>query len=706
MKNSDITDHTATAVQTIFRNKDSYIDLLALDVVWTGDYGEHLLPLDGDAGLASALTLHNPQNVAAGLVNGKLALNERKSNPAFYGLISQVKEPYEGLTCNVLEYLIAEQAGTLLEPNRTLSTFDQLSPIGQRAINVAKRWRRWQSLGYFPLGFAEQSSAREWARGNALFMRNWPFATAVTRNAQVTWPWRLTKLPGGAATLGGWLWGASKYTRQPEASRRVLELFAGAGWQKAKALSEGMPPTIPALYNDSEVCAAIPMCSVVSQLKVARRPSGAAGVHYAAVSKIIATYWFDILRGFGGTVESLLDRMNREIAALLAIDVLGEPTNIATTSPAVAAFNSIASIEILLLTAALACFIAWRKTPIVDTIGLGFLVPVTVGVVMVLVLVYLTAGTPSSATCVGQYWVQGFGFAMTVGACGIHLFRLWALSSNPFVTRRQTAPRQVLVLLAPACTMTLAILIAFSATNWIGAYETTLPKSRYIGIHHTGPGQAEAKLLTLSLANAAFLALVLVPFIELDLVDQPTGFVLRSLVLTAAVGVFLGAYMAPRVWLAYRYWRDPAAAASRNIVMATGTMTTTPTGGATNTSPMMDPVKMLQASHMKRFDFGCQGVLTMRFARRSWTMYLTPWKLAQTYLLPRERVLVVQPFGSTAHARCIPLAVISRIDMNTADKINGNEFNVILASGGWIQFMAADAVEAAKWVGEFKLAVG
>ncbi|ORZ38478.1 hypothetical protein BCR44DRAFT_1294174 [Catenaria anguillulae PL171] len=295
-----ITDYTATAVNTMFYSKDAFVDILALDVVWIGDYGEYLLPLDGDAGLAAVLAQHNPQNVAAGMYGGqlkavpqnadygvlysrmdllnrygysappttyqemeemmaKIVPEEKKTNPSFIGISNQVSA-YEGLTCNVLEWAYAEDAGVLLEPDRTLSSFNQQSTVGQRVVSIGKRMRKWFANGWMSIGLTESSSGREWIRGNTLFHRNWPYMSVYTRDSGVTWPWRLTKLPAGGAALGGWLWGANKYTRNPDATKRVLELFASIEWQKSRAVFEGAPPTIPALYSGVQCIADLRGC--------------------------------------------------------------------------------------------------------------------------------------------------------------------------------------------------------------------------------------------------------------------------------------------------------------------------------------------------------------------------------------------------------------------------------------------------------------
>ncbi|ORZ36539.1 hypothetical protein BCR44DRAFT_111058, partial [Catenaria anguillulae PL171] len=346
-------------------------NLLLLTVVWVGEYDEWLLPLDGRLPQA-VLDAHNEQNVAAGKVKGRLVAvpqqadygvmfsrtdlltkygyasppttveqmdeminqivpQERKSNPNFLGVSGQIKA-YEGGTCNVLEWLLGENAGIILEPDGTLSSLDQSSPTGQRAISVGRRWRDWARRGWILLGQDEWPSMREWLRGNVLFHRNWPLVAVQTRQANVGFPWVMTRLPGNVGTLGGWLWGVSKYTKNPDAVLQVLQFFLSPEFQKIRTVQYGSPPTAKVLYNDSDVCAALGDCTLFRGINIATRPSGAAGKNYPQVTKAIYNYWVDIVNGVG-TVEGKLGAMNREIARVLNIDVLGPPTNISISHP-------------------------------------------------------------------------------------------------------------------------------------------------------------------------------------------------------------------------------------------------------------------------------------------------------------------------------------------------------------------------------------
>ncbi|ORZ36536.1 hypothetical protein BCR44DRAFT_1498707 [Catenaria anguillulae PL171] len=361
------------SMETVMASSNLFVDIFHLDVVWVGDYADYLLPLN-DRINRTVLLAHNEQNVEAGMSLGRLVavpqaadfgvmftrmdiLNkygfsrppqtwtemesmlsavvatERKSNPSFIGYIGQLSR-YEGMTCNVLEWLKSESAGSILEPNRTLSLLDPRLPNGQRAQNIANRWQTWVRNGWVAVGHDEMSALREWTRGNALFHRNWPFVGAQTRAARVSWPWAVTKLPGAkpgmsGAALGGWMWGVSKATKNPEAAVKVLEWLMSVQFQKIRTMTYGSLPTVKALYDDPDVCTIIGDCNLFRDMQIAHRPSGAAGKEYQNVSISIYDSWYSIVTGAMSATKGLA-LMNREIADALGIDILGPPTNIHT----------------------------------------------------------------------------------------------------------------------------------------------------------------------------------------------------------------------------------------------------------------------------------------------------------------------------------------------------------------------------------------
>src|SRR6185503_12264416 len=82
---------------------------------------------------------------------------------------------YEGLTCNALEWIASNGGGHVVEPNGAVSVANKQA---EKAVEQAKSW-----IGSIAppgvLSYQEEESRGVWQTGNALFMRNWPYAYAL-----------------------------------------------------------------------------------------------------------------------------------------------------------------------------------------------------------------------------------------------------------------------------------------------------------------------------------------------------------------------------------------------------------------------------------------------------------------------------------------------------------------------------------------------
>src|SRR5258708_17186647 len=84
------------------------------------------------------------------------------------------------------------------------------------------------------LSYQEEESRGVWQTGNAVFMRNWPYAYALGNgdDSAVKGKFGVTTLPvgpagsGPAATLGGWNLALSKYSKHPEAAIALARFLA------------------------------------------------------------------------------------------------------------------------------------------------------------------------------------------------------------------------------------------------------------------------------------------------------------------------------------------------------------------------------------------------------------------------------------------------------------------------------------------------
>ena len=142
--------------------------------------------------------------------------------------------------------------------------------------------------------------------GNAAFMRNWPYAYGLAQGDDSPIKGKLDVVPlpagakgAGSAALGGWQLAVSKYSKNPEIAADVALFMASAPEQKSRAINASQNPTIPALYEDAEVCAAQPfMCKLLDVFTGAvARPSTATAPKYNEVSTLFFQAVHSVLTG-------------------------------------------------------------------------------------------------------------------------------------------------------------------------------------------------------------------------------------------------------------------------------------------------------------------------------------------------------------------------------------------------------------------------
>ncbi|MDA8086786.1 MAG: hypothetical protein M0Z75_08820, partial [Nitrospiraceae bacterium] len=92
-------------------------------------------------------------------------------NSEMWGFVFQ-GNAYEGLTCEALEWVMSNGGGQIVEPDGTISNNNEEAAA---AIDRAAGWVG----GGAPegvLAYQEEESRGVWQLGNAVFMRNWPYA--------------------------------------------------------------------------------------------------------------------------------------------------------------------------------------------------------------------------------------------------------------------------------------------------------------------------------------------------------------------------------------------------------------------------------------------------------------------------------------------------------------------------------------------------
>jgi trehalose/maltose transport system substrate-binding protein len=231
-------------------------------------------------------------------------------NKDMWGFVFQ-GNAYEGLTCDALEWVKSNGGGQIVEPDGSISINN---PKAAEAIDMVKGW-----VGTISppgvLAYQEEDSRGVWQQGNAVFMRNWPYAYSLGNSADspIKDKFDVTTLPIGpsgersAATLGGWNLAVSKYSKNPEAAIDLVKYLGSAEAQKDNALRGSKLPTIQVLYDDADIKAQQPIIPRWKEvfLNAVPRPSAPTQRKYNEVSTEFWSAVHETLAGNGSGAENL-----------------------------------------------------------------------------------------------------------------------------------------------------------------------------------------------------------------------------------------------------------------------------------------------------------------------------------------------------------------------------------------------------------------
>lgn len=335
--------------QQVLGARSDRIDVFQIDVVWPGLLAAHLLDLTPHArgvqrqhfeGMVANNTVGGrlvamPWFVNAGLLFYRRDLLDRYGEPVprtwqelaatarriqdaeraagnerMWGFVFQGRA-YEGLTCNAFEWVTSHDGGSIVEPDGRISIDN---PKAAAALQTAAGW-----VGTIAptavLNYAEEEARGVFQAGNAVFMRNWPYAWALGQGADSAIRGRIgvAVLPRGgaagrhAATLGGESLAVSRYSAHPALAADLVMYMTSAAVQKERALKASYNPSIVALYEDEEILAANPfMRELLETFRSAvPRPAAATASRYNQVSYAFWNAAHDVLSRRATAPEAL-----------------------------------------------------------------------------------------------------------------------------------------------------------------------------------------------------------------------------------------------------------------------------------------------------------------------------------------------------------------------------------------------------------------
>ncbi|MEK0085669.1 ABC transporter substrate-binding protein [Benzoatithermus flavus] len=348
--------------QQILAASSPDIDVFQIDVIWPGTLANHFVDLKSHVP-ADVLASHFEAIVENNTVNGKLVampwytdagvLYYRKDlldaagkqppqtweelgaiakelqdkarsqgNDRMWGYVFQGKA-YEGLTCNALEWIDSYGGGRIVDDKGKV-TVDNDKAV--RALTWAA-----STVGTIApegvLNYSEEESRGVFQSGNAIFMRNWPYAWALAQaeDSPIKGKIGVVPLPKGGpdgkhtGALGGWQLAVSKYSRHPEIAIDLVRYLTSAEEQKRRAVAGSYNPTIKALYQDQDVLKAVPFFGTLYETftNAVARPSRITGAKYNQMSAEFFNAVHQVLSKQEKPAESLaalekrLDRLSR-----------------------------------------------------------------------------------------------------------------------------------------------------------------------------------------------------------------------------------------------------------------------------------------------------------------------------------------------------------------------------------------------------------
>ncbi|HYT21860.1 MAG TPA: extracellular solute-binding protein [Candidatus Polarisedimenticolia bacterium] len=336
-------------------------DVLGIDVIWPGTLSQDLIDLKPY--FATELSSVDPDVVASYTVKGKLVAmpfhadigvlfyrsdllreygygapprtwdqlekmatriqqGERaKGQRDFWGFVWPGAAG-EGLTCNALEWQVAEGGGRVIETDNTISVNN---PNAVRTWQRAAHWIGWISSPNV-ISYEEWDAVNAFYLGKAAFFRGWARSyfmsveaeanPAIRDTAKIGSRWiGITSVLGGkstqAATLGGFGLGVSRSAVHPAEALELVRFLIHKEIQAEVVGSHSEPPKQPELYEG-------PVILKVYPARIAQRPQGSGVV--SRPSAIAGQRYEDVDHAYIRAVHSVLTGKTRAPEAAAGLE--------------------------------------------------------------------------------------------------------------------------------------------------------------------------------------------------------------------------------------------------------------------------------------------------------------------------------------------------------------------------------------------------
>ena len=229
---------------------------------WAGKL--YALPWFADVGLLyrrTDLVPREPQSLEELVADAQRGMSH--GGPR-YGFVSQAAR-YEGLITGFVEYLGAF-GGRIIDDSGEVVVN---RPEAVRALEFMRdELYKWKVAPLDALTWHEEEARFAFQNGNAVFMRNWPYAVGAmsdTSQSKVIGKFAVTPMPKSAtapnghstAALGGAQLAINAYTDHPDAAYKLIAYLTAPEQMLERAQAVGQYPTRPGLYDDARLRGAI-----------------------------------------------------------------------------------------------------------------------------------------------------------------------------------------------------------------------------------------------------------------------------------------------------------------------------------------------------------------------------------------------------------------------------------------------------------------
>ncbi len=251
----------------------------------------------------------------------EMALKTAQDTNTQFGFVFQGAD-YEGGVVNGLEY-IWTHGGDVLSEDGSEVVID--SPESVEALTTQRSMIDDGVTAEAISSYKEQESQAAFLRGDAVFMRNWPYVYGLVgtegessiEHEQVG----IAALPVASediqtySCLGGWNLFINASSQNPDAAWELIQFLSAPEQSKGRALEGSYLPTVRELYEDQEIQEEVPVTELGREAIENTRPRPVSP-YYSDMSLAMGAQFNAALRG-DTTPEQAVANLQEEMSGML-----------------------------------------------------------------------------------------------------------------------------------------------------------------------------------------------------------------------------------------------------------------------------------------------------------------------------------------------------------------------------------------------------